>query len=442
MVLTAWVRPWLARTAVTRPHVLIAAVPGHEAVRIAAEATIAHVGGVLATSPADADVLFIAGSPGPRLTEAIDVIWAQLPGPRARVRAARPSDVGDALTVALELLADPDGQGSDAHGRRDTWDEPAGPADTAPSRLNAWPSPTGRPTAAREFDADATGGQVMEPVHDRDSDSMPGDTNDLHAGHSMGGHGGHEMGDMSDMGLPGGLMMADRAADRDGLKLDVLHVPLGPILPAWPAGLIIHTELQGDVIAGARAELLDTETEPGTADPSTRLVVDEAEPGSATVVGDAVAVLDALARFLVVAGWRDAAASAAALRDDLREDPARADAALRLRRLATRLTRSRLLRARGTGLGSIEGSAGSPELLGDVTCRWRRWLDIAATVLAWDGGLDGPSDVATTRQRVDLACELIVGLDLAAARLVVASLNIRPGERAPISAAQTIPVDL
>ncbi|MCQ0019794.1 hypothetical protein [Actinomadura madurae] len=39
--------------------------------------------------------------------------------------------------------------------------------------------------------------------------------------------------------------MADRADDRDGLRLDVLHVPLGPVLPFWPAGLRVDLVLQG-----------------------------------------------------------------------------------------------------------------------------------------------------------------------------------------------------
>ncbi|MGW4078992.1 hypothetical protein ACWELB_36865 [Streptomyces asiaticus] len=46
---------------------------------------------------------------------------------------------------------------------------------------------------------------------------------------SSGGHSGHEDrdGEMTVAGLP----MAERADDRDGLRLDRLHVPLGPVLP-------------------------------------------------------------------------------------------------------------------------------------------------------------------------------------------------------------------
>lgn len=61
-----------------------------------------------------------------------------------------------------------------------------------------------------------------------------------HEGHAA--HGGH------DMGIVAGLPMAERADDRDGLRLDRLHVPLGPVLPDWPSGLVLRLELQGDVV--------------------------------------------------------------------------------------------------------------------------------------------------------------------------------------------------
>jgi hypothetical protein len=51
--------------------------------------------------------------------------------------------------------------------------------------------------------------------------------------------GHHDMGEV-DMGMPGGLPMAERGEDRDRLKLDRLHVPLGPVLPDWPAGLLVR----------------------------------------------------------------------------------------------------------------------------------------------------------------------------------------------------------
>ncbi len=66
-----------------------------------------------------------------------------------------------------------------------------------------------------------------------------------------------DRGDHTDMerDMPGGVPMADRGADRDGLALDQLHVPIGPLLPDWPAGLVVRTVLQGDVIQEARIEV-------------------------------------------------------------------------------------------------------------------------------------------------------------------------------------------
>lgn len=49
-------------------------------------------------------------------------------------------------------------------------------------------------------------------------------------------------------GVPYGRPMAGRAPDRDGLELDQLEVRVGPFFPAFPAGLVLHLKLQGDLI--------------------------------------------------------------------------------------------------------------------------------------------------------------------------------------------------
>jgi hypothetical protein len=72
------------------------------------------------------------------------------------------------------------------------------------------------------------------------------------------GHGDH--GDMADMHMAGmrmgtgpvrGLPMAREGDDRVGLRLGRLHVPLGPVLPDWPAGLVMRLTLQGDARGAA-----------------------------------------------------------------------------------------------------------------------------------------------------------------------------------------------
>src|SRR5699024_755889 len=75
-----------------------------------------------------------------------------------------------------------------------------------------------------------------------------------HGGHeSHEGHGGHGGMDMA----PGGIPLAQGGDDRHGLEMDVLHLALGPVLPFWPAGLVLRCSLQGDVVVGAEAAVID-----------------------------------------------------------------------------------------------------------------------------------------------------------------------------------------
>lgn len=55
-------------------------------------------------------------------------------------------------------------------------------------------------------------------------------------------------------GVPYGRPMAERADDRDGLKLDYLQVRIGPLFGPFPAGLAFDVKLQGDVIQEATLE--------------------------------------------------------------------------------------------------------------------------------------------------------------------------------------------
>ncbi|MEX1173288.1 MAG: hypothetical protein WEG56_11840 [Chloroflexota bacterium] len=49
-------------------------------------------------------------------------------------------------------------------------------------------------------------------------------------------------------GTPYGRPMAELAPDRDGLRLDVLLVTLGPFYPRLPVGLVLDVQLAGDVL--------------------------------------------------------------------------------------------------------------------------------------------------------------------------------------------------
>lgn len=57
-------------------------------------------------------------------------------------------------------------------------------------------------------------------------------------------------------GVPYGRPMAERADDRDGLKLDYLPVRFGPLFAPFPVGLALDMKLHGDVIQDATLENL------------------------------------------------------------------------------------------------------------------------------------------------------------------------------------------
>ncbi|MDL4818779.1 hypothetical protein [Actinomadura opuntiae] len=201
----------------------------------------------------------------------------------------------------------------------------------------------------------------------------------------------------------GEVETAGRADDRDGLRLDVLHVPLGPVLADWPAGLRLDLALQGDVVQAAEAVMVDTGGGSFW----------EGRPGARG--------LDGLARFLRVAGWDDAARRAAVLRDDLlsgKEIGERFDTFDRMVR------RSRLLRWMTRGIGNLTPEAAerhgvAPQHVGDVNDRLRgRLREIR---LALDG--DDSHGHARAEALVAVLPELVKGTELAQARLIVASLD-------------------
>ncbi|WP_341241388.1 hypothetical protein, partial [uncultured Nocardioides sp.] len=109
-------------------------------------------------------------------------------------------------------------------------------------------------------------------------------------------HGDMDHGDMDhgDMEMaPGGIPLAEGDDDRDGLEMDVLVHPLGPLLDHWPGGLELHTRLHGDVVAHVEVQ----------------------RPASPTHVPAAVAAWDAVARVLSLVGDDVWAARARMVRD-------------------------------------------------------------------------------------------------------------------------------
>jgi hypothetical protein len=315
---------WLLR--LTPPRPLVVTAPGGTAARLAVERAARVRGWQAATNPAEANLLVVAG---PALEPYAGRLWEAMPAPRARVNVPEPDEVPDALDAAVRVLRDADQQREQA-------------AHPAPIEHEPLPS--------------------TQPEH--------------HGEH------GHDMGRME---MPGGIPMADRAEDRDGLKLDQLHVPLGPALPLWPAGLIVHTLLQGDVIQEATVEVLS----PGH--------------GSFWTSHPAARRLDSSARLLDLAGWTDAAAVARRLRDDALDGlPVPA-----VQKLAKRVRRSRTLRWALSGIGAAPDA-------GDALTRLYRWLEVT-------------EDADETQWSVDALPELLNGTEFATARLIVASLDLDTG---------------
>lgn len=336
----------LARLASRRLHVLVVEHPGAFLLRARAERACTTRGWVLATSPADADVLLECGaSDDERLTTAVGRVWAQVPGPRSRGGLLEV----DRVDTTLDALAD-------AYRRWSAEDEP-------------------RPEPEQHHPDD------MADMHDMD--------------------GAHDMGDMEmDMSGPGGIALASGFDDeRDGLEMDVLHVPLGPVLSSWPAGLVVTCTLTGDVVSSVEVDVIPDDT-------------------NATPTPDGTAYrLDAAARLLDLAGAVTLAARARRERDHVLDDKT-SD----LDDLRRRVGRSGALRWSLRRVGTVSGQQadghGWPSAwVGDAHDRLL-WLIEARTDP--DFAATGLGTLATALP------DLLRGSEIAAVRLTVASLVGHP----------------
>lgn len=348
----------MADLALCAPRVLLVEAPGWGEARVRVEGALRRRGWSSATSPADADVLLVVGAPGDRLAEVVERVWDQLPGPRARgavTTAGQGQDVGAVLDQVVTVLRDGDHQRADAAAR------------------SRWSAGDG----------------------DRD--------------------------DMDGMGMsPDGIALAGGDdSDRDGLEMDVLHVPLGPVLPAWPAGLVVRTTLAGDVVTAADVEVLPA----GTPAPPTDL------PPALLA---AALLADRAARLLTLAGAGGPASDLERWCDRLVRD---APDALggpdeELERIERRVRRSRVLRWSLRGLAPLDAAALAEHGLpassgGDVHDRLLAMLADARAALLVPAA---PWPVAAARGALPA---LVTGYELATARLVVASLPLDPTAVSP-----------
>ncbi|MFB4281508.1 hypothetical protein ACBJ59_39905 [Nonomuraea sp. MTCD27] len=363
---------WLLRRAAVRPRILVVGCPYGTRARLLAEAEAGRRGWPAARAPAEAGVLVVCGTPGDEMAAAVGTVWDDMPGPRALTELApdvSESEVAAALDTAVEVLGDERAQDAD---------RPAGMSSVAGGDRPAGP---------------------------------PGDRT-----HGGDGH----------MGAAGGVGTAERGPDRDGLKLDRLHVPLGPVLADWPAGLVVETVLQGDVIQEAVVRVVPPGRPGGVGfwdEPWRRAGgVRREEAGRRA----AAARLDSLGRLLGVAGWPAAAREARSLRDRLLAGSSAASVRRDYERFSRRVRRSRVLRWMLRGAGVVEGGPGW--MRGDVLDRAYRWLDSAGAALdALDGrapaGAAGHFDGSTSVAALSMLPELLAGAELAVGRLVVASLD-------------------
>ncbi|GGM50959.1 hypothetical protein GCM10012275_22300 [Longimycelium tulufanense] len=191
--------------------------------------------------------------------------------------------------------------------------------------------------------------------------------------------------------------MADRAPDRDGLRLDVLRVPLGPVLPYWPAGLRLVVDMQGDVVQFAEVELLG--------------VTGRTRPYWTGETRSAARRLDAAARLLGVAGWTAMSTRCQILRDRLLAGGTGTFVATEVDRLARRVRRSPLLGAMLRGLAPLPG-------LGDAHERLSNWLAEVARASTADEA--GPP----VAELLNVLPDVVFGAELSVVRLIVASLDL------------------
>jgi hypothetical protein len=217
-------------------------------------------------------------------------------------------------------------------------------------------------------------------------------------------------------------------------------VPLGPVLPHWPAGLVLRCTLHGDVIASAAAELIgaDASHEPGDrpGDRHDERPDDRDDPSRQQ---DAAVRLDNAASLLALAGWPDTAMRAERLRDALVTGRPAAELAPEVSALRRKVGRSRLLRWSLGGIRPIDEEERADEewpahWTGDVHRRLLALLDRAVDALdeaahPEPAGTPGSAGAGTCIDNPGVRGalpELVTGLDLATARLVVASLDLDP----------------
>lgn len=491
------------RAAFARPRVLMLPAPAGVATRLAVERYSREHGWPTAESAADADLLVVVGPLDVGLAAVAEVLARQTPAPWVRVDLGEPEKVSAALGSVPAQLAR--WKATVAGRRPDGGHDSAGGQHASQPEDHGGPDQHGDPREHRRLDASPPGsdrsdgahqhGEVAAEPMSREPDAHDDHEMSAHGDHGMSAHGGHEMsfdgGGMSahgghersapaghdgsrhgggrtgsgheghgmpgdgmsdhrmsghdghDMGPVAGLPMAGRGPDRDGLKLDVLHVPLGPVLPFWPAGLRLSLTIQGDVVQQAAVQTLGVASGvPFWNEPVLRVLAGESVPMGTVARRRAASYLDSLHRLLGVAGWESAALRCAWLRDRTLAGEASAVLLEDFSRLRRSVDRSRTLAAMTSRVGLVDGgmanrygiSGPAATAAGDVADRTALWFHLTGEDL---GRADDPTPATTIdgprgpldRDRPPSAellaalPSLVLGAELASVRLIVASLD-------------------
>lgn len=275
-------------------------VPGAEAAR-AAGMDLEAAGLPLADTPRHASVLVLIGDPPPALERAAAVAYAQMPRPRA-ILAVGAVDASPLPAPDVSVARD---QGALAEGvaglRRafaaGAFAPEAAPFDAAEIRTETRyvcpmhpdvtsDEPGSCPKCGMDLmPREETGGEAghgghsesqhqdpgaehagehgavdhREAGHDRgDHDGGSGEHEGMNhgahggAGHGGHDHGGHDHGDMEFMSMV--EMTKDLPRSSDGLPMEWVEAPFGPLFPGLPGGLSLRLTLDGDTVAGAEAE--------------------------------------------------------------------------------------------------------------------------------------------------------------------------------------------
>lgn len=213
-------------------------------------------------TPRHADVLFVSGPVTPKLEEPLGLVYAGMPRPRYAVAIG----VGEDLPIPVDARTARDADDLEesvralrrriAGGYRGAapLEEPApgehgyheGHGDhISPHEGHGHAGDRHEHYAASEHANDDHGQHegMDRGAHVHEDTGHGGHDMDMdHGGHST-PHGGHDMG-----GMDHSHMMGEMYESEDGLALETVEMPLGPVHPATPGGLGLTVTLDGDLV--------------------------------------------------------------------------------------------------------------------------------------------------------------------------------------------------